>query len=428
MHTFCSRYPAFKKCRGREWETLPPITTLEDIIMARFPPIPVMPQIDVLVGVPQNLIDGTPSIAFQRLEVQDRTKLIRKCMNQLQCLKQEDKATNKREQIAKLEIALANKLSKASVGNVEDDIEQKLMRTQQVKNSLFQFAGIAEQVVPTDDGTFQNDILLTIQQSNYFISALGDLRTRKKRQSLFLDKLPNEKWDTKSPIKYAFDSSLEKFERELVIQALNQISSQTCIKFAFSNEQPKEPHLFYVKVAESDTCGISYIGRVENVNPIYLSFACEEKVGIAIHETLHALGLGHQQLRVDRDEYVDVIWENINPKLYDYFALADSRKFTSYGVTYDYYSIMHYGPYIGGINSTTPTIVPKYQSERFLKVMGQRKSLSDKDVELLTAMYCSEECRDNNVYCGLWALKRLCNLPSQFIWMNNNCRKSCGLC
>lgn len=64
------------------------------------------------------------------------------------------------------------------------------------------------QVVPADDGTFQDDILLSVQQSNYLINSINNPEVRKKRQSLFLDDLPNEKWNVTKPIKYVLDSSL----------------------------------------------------------------------------------------------------------------------------------------------------------------------------------------------------------------------------
>lgn len=46
------------------------------------------------------------------------------------------------------------------------------------------------------------------------------------------------------------------------------------------------------------SCGQSYVGRLDVVNPIYLSFGCGNPAGIALHETLHALGLQHEQLRI----------------------------------------------------------------------------------------------------------------------------------
>ncbi|KAK6112921.1 Astacin (Peptidase M12A) family protein [Brugia pahangi] len=408
--------------RKKEWRTVQTVSFPTQKNASDFLSIPEIPQVDVLKNVPKSLIAGAPRFAFRELKKENRETLLKTCLYEVKCLQQEEKSTLKREQIADLEINLAKK---KGIDNLEDHVELRLMRTQQVKNSLLEFAGIADSVVPADDGTFQDDVLLTVQQSNHLINSINNPEVRKKRQSLFLDDLPNEKWNVTKPIKYVLDSSLEIKDGKLVMKALDEIGLQTCIKFELVEEQPNESHLLFVKIPQSNICGLSYIGRMEDVNPIYLSFACEENFGIIIHETLHALGINHQQLRFDRDDYLIVMWENINPKLYDYFAVSDLKKFTSYGVSYDYYSIMHYGPYVGGVNSNKPTLVPKYQSERFLKVIGQRKALSDKDVELLTAMYCSKGCTDTNVYCGFWALKQLCTDSS---WMNKNCRKSCGLC
>lgn len=55
------------------------------------------------------------------------------------------------------------------------------------------------------------------------------------------------------------------------------------------------------------SCGLSYIGRVEPANPVYLSFQCGNGRGIAVHETMHALGVNHQHLRMDRDKHIKVV-------------------------------------------------------------------------------------------------------------------------
>lgn len=113
------------------------------------------------------------------------------------------------------------------------------------------------------------------------------------------------------------------------------------------------------------SCGLSNIGVNSNGNPVYLTFSCanvsrfyrivDEKLllkllsifpnyflipgtrsvpfqqnpkGVAIHETLHALGLAHEHVRSDRDDHITVNWENVDPQNYQFFGINDAKLFT----------------------------------------------------------------------------------------------------
>lgn len=63
------------------------------------------------------------------------------------------------------------------------------------------------------------------------------------------------------------------------------------------------------------------------------------------------------QSATERDDYVEIMWENIEPGMESNFDKFSADVITNFGVEYDYGSIMHYDPYGFSINGL-PTIVP----------------------------------------------------------------------
>ncbi|NJO91516.1 MAG: hypothetical protein HC831_23050, partial [Chloroflexia bacterium] len=157
-----------------------------------------------------------------------------------------------------------------------------------------------------------------------------------------------------------------------IIRAMNHIESKSNIQFVKRTSQRN-----YIEFVKANGCW-SYVGMQGGKQQIGLSPLCG--YGATVHEICHALGIWHEQSRSDRDNYVTINWSNIQQD-----AKHNFNKHISDGTNigkYDYSSIMHYSKYAFAINSSKPTIIPKYSS-----YIGQRNGLSNGDIYAIKRMY-----------------------------------------
>ncbi len=123
----------------------------------------------------------------------------------------------------------------------------------------------------------------------------------------------------------------------------------------------------------------SWVGRRGGEQEIWVAPSCNK--GSMMHEIGHVLGLEHEHTRPDRDQYIEVHWENITPEKRHNFDIASSRA-VPIG-DYDYGSIMHYGPRnfaIGNASTITPI-----NSSRI--TIGQRSAPSEGDLAAVAQLY-----------------------------------------
>ena len=64
-----------------------------------------------------------------------------------------------------------------------------------------------------------------------------------------------------------------------------------------------------------------------------------------MHEIGHSLGMWHEQQRNDRDDHIEVLWDNLGSYVGQFYKHKSS---VDLGVPYDLGSVMHYSPKVGG--------------------------------------------------------------------------------
>lgn len=86
--------------------------------------------------------------------------------------------------------------------------------------------------------------------------------------------------------------------------------------------------------------------------------SCTNRHGTIIHEMLHAIGFYHEQSRPDRDDYLTVVWDKIEPGKEHNFNKYPEDTVTTLGAPYDYGSVLHYSARGFSIDGND-TLVPK---------------------------------------------------------------------
>uniref|UniRef100_H3DCL9 Metalloendopeptidase n=1 Tax=Tetraodon nigroviridis TaxID=99883 RepID=H3DCL9_TETNG len=184
------------------------------------------------------------------------------------------------------------------------------------------------------------------------------------------------RWPTTVP--YYLEDSLDMNAKGVVLKAFDQYRLKTCIDFT-----PWKGEQNYISVFKGSGC-FSSVGN-QHVGKQRLSIGKNcDRLGTVEHEFLHALGLWHEQSRADRDDYVQIMWDQIEPGKEHNFRTRDDTVSSALGVPYDYSSVMHYSK-TSFSRSSEPTIVTKIP--HFLDVIGQRMGFSAGDLSKLNRLY-----------------------------------------
>jgi hypothetical protein len=180
---------------------------------------------------------------------------------------------------------------------------------------------------------------------------------------------------------------------------LTKVNGQTCIQIL-----PRGSERDYIEVENYSGCS-SYIGMQGFSQRISLVNSCVAKHGTIMHEFLHAYGFHHEQKRYDRDDWVTINWDNIEPGKENNFIKLPEGEIDLLGTPYDYGSVLHYGAYAFAVDPTIPTIIPHDPNAE----IGQRITLSALDIERVQILYGCLAAADSRFFKNLdpkWIPKR----------------------
>ncbi|EAT36349.1 AAEL011547-PA [Aedes aegypti] len=227
-----------------------------------------------------------------------------------------------------------------------------------------------EELAEELSGQFEGDMILTEQQFLDMFRRNGMLSEsyRWPLNTVFYE--IEERWFTREQVRYIY-------------RGMRLIERATCIRF-----QPRDPeNPDYIRIhGQGSGCSanVGYVGGRQSINlqPYPIGTGCF-RIGTIVHEMIHGLGFMHMQSTYNRDEYVEIVWDNIEPGTENNFRKYESDRVSNFGTDYDYGSVMHYSATAFSINGEK-TIVALQDTD---DVMGQRLAMSERDILKINRMY-----------------------------------------
>jgi hypothetical protein len=143
---------------------------------------------------------------------------------------------------------------------------------------------------------------------------------------------------------YRLGDGLTESQKEAIVKIGQVLGNERIIKMRPYDPYKDKAYVYFKKGSNHCYAEVGYTGKVTQV-------ALNERCGYGeiFHEVFHVLGFFHEQNRYDRDDYIKILWENINEEHWPQFEKFPKESFPEAlqdpGLTpFSFYTFMLYRP------------------------------------------------------------------------------------
>ncbi len=191
------------------------------------------------------------------------------------------------------------RINKLKATNVAQESNQKVLLSDDIHSAQVDHEG---KIYPRNV-TVDEDMI--VAYGDLIVGSTDDLDDYQSGEKI-LSIPPPSLWPNGS-IPYEFDDSLDDpIQIEIIKKVTNQLNELASIHF-HPRKASEEHYVLFKRGAQHCYANVGFRFGVTLVS---LSSRCGEKE--INHELFHVLGFYHEQNRPDRDDYIEVLWENID--------------------------------------------------------------------------------------------------------------------
>ena len=182
-----------------------------------------------------------------------------------------------------------------------------------------------------------------VERADILIGRIKDLDIQ---SAVIIPKVSRGRWPN-GVVAFEFSEDIPFINKLATMQAIDLWQRSSNVEFVELTSTNKEQYPDYLCFipAQGTQCS-SHIGKQGGKQEVKLAPRCN--MMSTAHEIGHALGLWHEQSRLDRNQYIRIVWDNIDADHRHNFDqhLTESK---DYG-PYNFDSLMHYSSKAFSIN------------------------------------------------------------------------------